>query len=271
MQYKDILINGISLVSKRWNITLIPESIPAKRGENVSVPYLDGRRFVKKNYDERREILNMYVLPFDESGMVPAGKTIRQQLEENIEYLKWLFGSSGRLLEYRKKMIDDTWRKAYVEVTSVIQFDRKTEGSNYRIFSVELLFPEPFFYDETETSDIVSPDQSTYSFVHNNKGTAMAKKMSIELSGGLINPKIINETMGVWFQVNQSITAGTTVTLDTEKFEVTDNNGNNLIHTIIHSGDPIWMIFASGDKSLKVICDSTPNGTITFKYNAHYF
>lgn len=270
MKCKDILINGVSLVSKRWNVTSIPEGIPAKRGENISIPYLDGRRFVKKNYDERRETLNMYVLPFDESGNVPSEKTLSEQLEENVEYLKRLFGSSINLLEYRKKMMDGTWRKAYAEVSSVIQFERKTETSRYRIFSVELLFPDPFFYDEAATAETFNPNLSTFSCTHNNKGIAMAKKMKIELTGGLINPKLINETTGVWFQINQSITAGTTVTLDTEKFEITDNLGNNLIHTIIHSGDPIWMIIASGDNSLKVICDSTPNGAITFKYNAHY-
>src|SRR5664280_2450986 len=97
---KEIQINGVSLIDRRWNIQYIPEGMPKKRGSNLTIPYADGEKWVKKNFEARSETLNMWVLPFDETGRIPQGKTAREQLEENIDYLKGLFGFSG-LAEYR--------------------------------------------------------------------------------------------------------------------------------------------------------------------------
>lgn len=267
---KDIQINGISLISPRWNIQAIPENTPGRRGTNSIVPYSDGGRFVKKNYEQRTEILNMWVIPVDEYGNFPTNKSLRQQLEENVEYLKQIFCSSMGLLEYRKKMVNGTWRKASVEVTSVIEFQKPTETAIHKVFSVELHFPDPFYYDEIETSQIITPNAAIFSIIHNNKGTAMAKKMEIILSGGLVNPKISNEDLGIWVKINQAITVGNTVTINTETFDVKDNARNSLIHTLTHAGDPIWFILKPGNNNLKITCDSIPNGAVTLKYKAPY-
>lgn len=274
MVEKDIQINGTSLISPRWNLQYIPEGIPGKRGDNVTIPYADGERFIKKNFEARTETLNMWVLPFDEMGKVPREENtgrplISEQLEVNIEILKVLFGFAGSAT-LRKKMMDGTWRKATVEVTNAIQFERKTETANHRIFSVELRFPDPYFYGETQKVEITTPTSMEFTWIHNHPGTGVAKKMTIELAGGMENPKLKNKTTGAWLQINQAIDAGSTIIIDTDKFTVLDKLGSNFIHTISHGGDPIWMTTNPGDNEMELTCDTTPGGTVTIKYYPNY-
>jgi len=266
---KDIQINGISLITHCWNLQYIPEGIPKKRGNNLTIPYVDGDKFIKKNYEPRTEILNMWVLPLDVTGVIPQGKTAREQLEENIEYLKNLFGFSGTAT-YRKRMADGTWRKATVEMVSALQFERKTDADLHRMFSVDLYFPDPFFYSETQKVETTTATTAEFTWTHNHPGSAVTKKMIIELTGAFENPKIKNKTTGAWLQINQAIDNGSTIIIDTDNFTVLDELGNNLIHTITHGGDPMWLTAAPGDNEMLLTSDTTPSGTITIKYYPNY-
>jgi hypothetical protein len=267
---KDLQFGGVSLIDQRWGITFIPDTIPARRGENIVVPYLDGARFVKKNYDQRTETINMWVTPYDQTGVIPSGKTPKQQLEENMDYLKSLFGSPVGLVAYRKQMDNGSWRTANVEVSNAIEFTKPDDFSIHRVFSVELRFPDPFFYAEIATSDTITPNSAAYSITHINPGTAVAKKLLIFNNGGLVNPKIENLDLGVWAKINSSIASGAIVTVDTGGFAVTDSNGNDLIQTFAHSGDPAWMLLKPGVNNMKLTCDETPTGNISLQYFAPY-
>lgn len=267
---RELQFNGVSLIDPRWNVSTLPESVPARRGDNVQVPYLDGARFMKKSYDQRTETLVMWVLPVDASGDVPADKTCWEQLEENVDYLKGLFGGPGGLVPYRRRMLDGTWRAAQVEVSNTIDFTKPDDAPNSRAFSVELRMPDPFFYAEAETNETHTPDAAAYSFTHVNNGTAHAKKMQIILSGGLSNPKLENVDMGVWLQINSAIAEGTTVTIDTDAFTVVDNAGNNLVQSFNHSGDLSWFLLHPGTNNLKLTCAETPTGNVKFRYFAPF-
>jgi len=267
---KEIQIDGISLTSKRWNLEYVPEGIPKKRGNNLTVPFMDGARWVKKSYEQRTDNLNLWVLPKDENGSLLEGKTEAVQLEENIEYLKQLFGVSG-LITIDKKMNDGTWRTAKAEIVDTLEFERKSETDRHRVFSVGLQFPDPFWYAATQEIETFTPNAVSYETTHQNPGTAENRKMQIKLTGGLTNPKIENTTTGVFLKLNDTITTGTTVTIDTEKFTVTDQAGNNLLNSLIHSGDMAWLSLAAGANSLKITMDEAPSGRIEFKYYPAYF
>jgi hypothetical protein len=273
MAKKDFEFNSVSLVGPQWNIEYIPEGLPKRRGGNVQIPYLDGERYAKKLYAPRTDTLNMWVSPFDSTGKIPSGKTAKEQLEINMEYLKGLFGVSG-LVPIRKQMPDGTWRKAYAEVANGLEFERKSNGANWRIFSLELIYPDPFWYAEDEITKVYTPSSTSYSCSLNNTGTAPIRKMEIEFEGALVNPKLENLTTGVFIKIAGSISSAVIVTADTEAFTCIDDVAgvnNNWISSLTHSGDTAWFTLNSGSNSLKIYTDEAPAGTVTVKYYPAYF
>lgn len=267
---KEIQINGISLNSKRWNVEYIPEGIPQKRGSNIIVPFLDGARWVKKSYDQRTDNLNIWILPRDENGILSNGETLKEQLEENMEYLKRILGISG-LIIVSKRMTNGTWKTAKAEIVNAIEFTRKNKADKHSVLSVGLQMPDPFWYATTQEIETLNPNAVSFECTHQNPGTVESKKMLIVFTGGLMNPKIENLTTGVFLKLNDTLNAGTTVTIDTEHFTVKDQDGNNRLNSLIHSGDISWLSLAAGNNNLKISTDETPTGSITFKYYPAYF
>jgi phage-related protein len=267
---KEIMINGTSLNSKRWNVEYIPEGIPQKRGSNITVPFLDGARWVKKSYGERTDNLNIWILPKDENGVLPIGTTPEEQLEKNMEDLKQILGISG-LVTVDKKMNDGTWRTAKAEIVNSIEFTNKNKSDRHVVISVGLQMPDPFWYAIEDKAQNISPNSTSYELTHLNPGTAESRKMQIILTGGLKNPKIENLTTNVLLKLNETITIGSTITIDTEKFTVKDQAGNNLLNSLIHSGYISWMSLAAGNNNLKITTDEVPNGTFKFQYKPAYF
>lgn len=263
-----IEFNGTILNTKAYNVDSFLPGTPAKRGENLSIPFLDGKRFVEKRFDERVITLNMWVRGVDTSGKVPAGKTPKQVLEENVETLKALFASPIGQVSFKYMMKDGTtYRKAMVEVANVIEFERM--GSTAK-FSVDLVLADPFFYAESYTSDKKNLTVTPYSWTHNNPGSAIAKKMEIILTGSLQEPKIENTTAGVWLQYNGTIASGETVTIDTKNFTIMKGT-ENMIAGMTHYGSQEWFMLYSGANSMKVTCNGTPDGSVELKYYAPYF
>lgn len=263
---KDFEFNGVSLVDKRWDIEYIPEGIPKKRGTNTVIPYADGARFSKKLYDQRTVTLNLWVWHCDANGVFKG----REQLEENMEYLKQLLGIPG-LVQIRKQMIDETWRKSFVEVVDAIDFQRKDGSDPHRVLSLSLQFPDPFWYSENQEIIQITPTSANYSYVLNNPGTAPLRKMQILLADGLSSPKVLNNTSNVYLKLNKTIADGETITVDTEKFTALSSLDGNVINSLIHSGDMSWMLLHAGDNNLTISGDEMPIGTITFKFYPAYF
>lgn len=271
MASKDFEFNGVSLISPRWNIQYIPEGIPKKRGNNVQVPYADGETWVKKSYESRTDVLNMWIKPVDATGVLPVGKAPKEQAEINVEYLKSLFGIPG-LVVVRKKMADGTWRKGHAEIVNAIEFAKKVDRANYLIFSVELHFPDPFWYSETLTTVEIAPTSAAYTFSVTNAGTAPIKKMDIIYStGGFSSPKLENLSTSAWMKIDETISSGTELTVDTEACTVLDDDSANHFSALKHSGDTNWMTLLSGLNNMKLSCGSTPGGTVTIKYYPAYF
>ena len=263
-------INGTVLNTLAYNIETFPESIPARRGENLGIPFLDGKRFVKKHFEERTVTLNMWVRGRDADGNPVPGKTERQVLEENTETLKKLFGAPRGQAAFRYKLKDgSTWRKALAEVVNVISFNKEMSGTVAR-FSVDLLLADPYFYAESYTTDTKPISATPTEWTHNNPGSAPAKKMLITFSGSLAAPKLENVSAGVWIQYNATIGSGETVIFDLENYTITKGS-TNMISVLKHQGDPAWFLLDPGNNSLKVTCDEAPSGSVEIKYYAPYF
>ena len=262
--------NGTVLNTMAYNIETYPEIVPPRRGENLGVPFLDGRRFVQKHFEQRTIPLNMWVRDKNVDGNPVPGKTEKQVLEENTSALKQLFGAPRGQVSFRYKLRDGaTWRKAMVEVVNIITFDKIAAGLAAK-FSVDLLLADPFFYAETYTTDPETLTVTPHEWTHNNPGTAPAKKMLITFSGSLAAPKLENVSTGVWVQYNTTIAGGETVVIDTENFTVM-KGATNMISVLKHQGDPAWFLLDPGNSNMKVTCDETPSGSVEIKYYAPYF
>jgi hypothetical protein len=267
LQYE---FNGTVLNTMAYNIETYPESVPARRGENLSVPFLDGRRFVQKHFEQRTISLNMWVRDRDVDGNPVPGKTERQVLEENTTALKKLFGAPRGQVAFRYKLRDGTtWHKAMVEVVNIITFEKITGGLAAK-FSVDLFLADPFFYAEAYTTDAKALTATPTEWTHANPGTAVAKKILITLAGSLNTPKLENVSAGVWIMYNGVIGGGETVIIDTTNFTVY-KGATNMISVLKHQGDPAWFLLDPGNSSLKVTCGEVPTGNIEIKYYAPYF
>lgn len=262
---------GIALNTPAWNVEQISEGIgvPGKRGENLQVPFLSGRRWKKKIFDDRHVILNFWVRGVDKTtGLVPAGQTQYETLLQNIDYLSGIFGSRGQKT-LRRTFPDGTYREAQAEVYNSLPFPI-VHPQRHAKFSVDFLLADPFFYAPSKTTDTQTVNETTEEYTVNNPGTAPATKMIITLDGPLESPKIENTTTGVWLQYNGSIGTGEQVVINTEDFAC-ELDGDNMISAIKHAGDMSWMILDPGDNSIEITCDSAPSGSAKFEFYAPYF
>ncbi len=92
----------------------VPEGIgtPGLRGSNLQVPFQNGKRWIKKRYDERIVMLPMWVRGLDSlTGKLPSGKSKNEALYENIDYLSGVFGKRGQFV-LKRILPDGTEREA---------------------------------------------------------------------------------------------------------------------------------------------------------------
>jgi hypothetical protein len=113
-----------------------------------------------------------------------------------------------------------------------------------------------------------------------NPGTAEECKAVITLTGPLTNPKIINLTAAnyygglftgyVWVGYMGVIGGGHSVTIDCANFTAVDETGSNVVGNIVHSGAPSFMVFMSGNNSMRVEDDIATTGLVTVEFYPPY-
>lgn len=262
--------NGVSLQSEAWSVAAESTKgigIPSKRGSDLNVPYIYGERHRLKMFAPRVISLPMWVRAVDsQTGLVSAGKTARDQLHANIDYLSSIFTTRTQA-KLRRTFPDGAYREAQAEVVSEVEFQRNSP--RYARFVVDFYLADPFFYGTSKESETTDIDSNPESWTHTNPGTAPAVKMEIKFTGPLDKPKLTNTTNNIWVQYNGAINSGEVVTIDTAAFTV-DKDGDNMISALKHEGAPQWFILERGDNALKVTCDSAPGGSVRIRYYPAY-
>jgi hypothetical protein len=107
----------------------VPEGIgtPGLRGSNLQVPFQNGKRWIKKRYDERIIMLPMWVRGLAPlTGKLPSGKSENEALYDNIDYLSGVFGKRGQHV-LKRILPDGTVREAIAGGVQACQF-RKDSG-----------------------------------------------------------------------------------------------------------------------------------------------
>ena len=262
--------DGVDLCTKAWSVIEVAQGIgtPGFRGGNIQVPFQNGKRWIKKRYEERVIMLPMWIRGVDHiTGKVPDGHTEKEKLFDNIDYLTKLFGHRGQYI-LKRTLPDGSIRQAQAEVYSPINFVKKLP--RYAMFAVEFLLSDPFFYSLEKVEDTKIVEGTTTSWVHNNLGTAPVTKAVVTLTGPLESPKIECVDSGVWLQYMGSIGSGETVVINTEDFTC-EKGGMNMISAIKHGGDAYWLVIDSGDSQMKVICSIASSGSVKIEYYPAYF
>ena len=261
--------DGVDLQTKAWGIYEVSDGLgtPGFRGENIQIPYQDGKRWIKKRYSDRVLVFLMWVRAVDPTtGVVPTGKTPDQVLYENIDVLSRLLGSPEQHV-MEKQMPDGSTREAAVEILRPVKFSRKPLGLSK--FALELSMADPFFYGTELYSDLQLISQSSFSWIHANPGTAPATKLSLVLTGPLESPKLECLETGTWIQYQGSIAIGETVTIDTADFTC-EKDSLNVISAIKHGGDANWLMLAAGENHLTLISNAT-GGSCQITYFPAFF
>jgi len=258
-----------SLQTKAWGIYEVSDGLgtPGFRGENIQIPFQDGKRWIKKRYSDRVLIFLMWVRSVDPTtGVVPSGKTPDQVLYENIDTLSRLFGSPGQHV-LAKQLPDGTSREAAVEILRPVKFSRKPLGLTK--FALEVSMADPFFYGTVLYSDQQLISLPSFAWIHSNPGTAPATKLSLVLTGPLESPKLECLETGTWVQYQGNIATGEAVTIDVADFTC-EKDGLNVISAVKHGGDESWLTLNAGENHLTITSGAT-GGSCQILYYPAYF
>lgn len=82
-----------------WSVVETSEGIgtPGLRGDNIQLPFQNGKKWIKKRYDTRIVMLPMWVRGLDPIiGKLPSGLSSNEMLYQNIDYLSKVLGASGQ-------------------------------------------------------------------------------------------------------------------------------------------------------------------------------
>jgi len=267
MTFRKIYFNGFLLTTEAWNVESLPSSVPERRGDNIVIPYKNGARHVRnKPFGQRRPVLNMWVAPTDAYGVLIEGRTEREQLEINLEYLKSIFAVAGQV-PLRVQMLDGSYRTAQVEVVSEISFIKEQPTISAKM-SVEVLMADPLYYGETLVTETIELTSGSVSIALSNSGTASVEKGNIRITGPASNLKINNTTNGISCTFTGDIEVNEEVLIDLDAHEVTLDE-ENVLGYLIHAGDPHWFVLNAGGNNIELTCD-TFGGSMEFNYYPAY-
>ena len=252
------MFNGISLSARgKWDVENVIEGIgiPKFRGNDLSVPFQHGNRWIKKRFDSRKVVLSMWIKGTD-----------RADLDDHIDAFLTAIGNPGLHTLSRTLRSGET-RQAQAELCAEIHFVRKNPG--YAKFALELELADPFFYGTGKATDVKTVVSSPITWTHVNAGTAPTTSMVITLEGPLSNPVLKNSSTGVWIQYVGTILSGESVVLDTKHYTCLQGE-DNMISIVKHGGDAYWMILDAGNNNLELETDVI-GGRVTIEYYPAYF
>lgn len=261
--------NGVNLNTKAWSVIEVPEGIgtPGLRGSNLQVPFQNGTRWIKKRFNERVIMLPMWVRGLDPlTGNQPSGANETELLYRNIDYLSQVFGKRGQH-SLKRVLPGGTVREAKAEVYRPVSFAKKQAG--YANFAVEFLLADPFFYDTVKVQETKIINTASFSWSHNNIGTAPVTNLTITLTGPLEAPKLEFLENGIWLQYQGTIGGADSVVINAGDFSCY-KNGVNMLSAIKHGGDAYWAILEAGYNSLR-IGSAVSGGSIKLEYYPAYF
>lgn len=241
------------------------ELVPARRGNNVTIPGRRGQRATTKTLDSRSETWRVVVDHRDDDGTMEATRLGRMEgLNDNLDALAAVLARSGLVpITWRRRM-DDGWQVLSAEAEAAAAIPVTRYGTDLAGLVIEWVFPDPCWYDEQVTATVLlSPDLGL-----TMPGNVPAEDLVVRFNGPLTNPRLTNTvfTPSVWLQFNGSIAAGQYVELDTERMTALRNGTVNVIGSVTSGGSARWMALRAGVQTLALTASAgTGNCTVTYR------
>ena len=214
--------------------------LPPKRNENALIPLVDGRIHATKFFDQK-------TISF---GIEVHEKNIRK-LEDKFDTIKQLFGA--RTQQYLQYLSSTGIRRALAEVVGQIGPVRDTDPLVAKIV-VDFLLAEPFMRSDTLYSNEINPvDANPKPMTVVNAGTAEERAAIITFTGAMGTPKLLHVASGIYVQYNAALAGGHYVVIDCRNYTALLDGSTNVINSIVHSGDPCFMVFQPGNNVMSII------------------
>lgn len=251
--------NGVSLQTFAKNIESLAGrfSPPPLRGDDITIPFMPGDRWVPKVAGSRVIPLAMWVRGWDDNGGRSADS--QQKFLDNWRYLRNVLWTPGKQIALQKRFyIDGVMRTA----TAMAEFNGGLEpsmiGSNAAKFVVDLKLADPYFYDDIETTKTLVTGSNTMIV----PGDADTRNIMVSFDGSRTNPKIVNTTLNpdVSLEYRGGISSGSSVSVNVAGFSAytSPNGAANFDSTglIRHTGSPHWLVLGDGSNTLVLSSDS---------------
>lgn len=242
-------------------VTLVSDSLklPERRGENVLIPFQDGRAFTEKKFEQRTMSLGLEIV---EDSLTA--------LESKMDTVKALFGK--RSLGALAQTLEDT-------SVRTLQAEYRGDLNPIRISPVsvkmilEFIAPDPLFRGATLFTNTTVINASPKTYTITNPGTADERNPKIELAGPLNNVVITNTTNGKILRYNASIASPRVVTIETNangEYVATTDLGVNVIGNVTHEGDTALFVLDADDNDLSVVDATHTTGSVTIEFYPPY-
>lgn len=241
-------------------VTMVSDSLmmPEKRGDNILIPFQDGRLHVTKFFEQRSMAIGLEIV-----------EETRAALESKMDTVKALFGSRslGSLVQ---TLEDLSVRSLQVEYAGSLDLTPVSPVSVKMV--LEFIAPDPYFRGSTLLSEIQVIDANPKTFTINNPGTADERNPKIILTGPLDHVTITNTTNSVSISYNAAIDAPRIVTIEKtgRDYVVTDDLGANMIGNISHAGSEALFVLNAGDNDMSVVDAVATTGSVALEFYPPY-
>lgn len=247
--------DGVSLQTFAQNITTLGGrfSPPPMRGDDITVPYSPGQRWIAKTPDSRIIPLAMWVRGWNADGSRPTDTA--RKFDENWRTLRNLLWQPNRQIALKKKFwVEGVLRSA----TALAQFEGGLEptmkGRNGAKFVVDLKLADPYFYDdELKTFNLVNGDQTIIV-----PGDVETRNLLLTINGSRNQIKVISKTVAPDIQVEYyaALNTGDTAVIDVINYKATTTPSGLAAYTstgkIRHAGAPHWLGIAAGSNLMNL-------------------
>jgi len=244
------------------------DELPPLRGEDVMVPSIRGRRFARKQADEKRLTLALWVQSMDAAGGLTSSSP-KAQVRANLDALYALLGSrtQGQL---ERVMPDASIRAAAAEVVAIGNIEDDFAGEAIGL-TADFLLADPAFYGAAVAPSQATPASPT-NFTVTNPGSLSTHRVVLTFNGPIANPRIANLSIdagGSYFlECLVTVAAGKQLVIDCGAFTAA-NDGLNAIGSVRHSGGFEFFRLEPGANNLRVTA-TTPGGSVVVGYSPPY-
>lgn len=234
-------VDGDGLNNYAWNISTIGgrSGLPPKRGSNIPRGNRPGTTWIRKPHDEKKRSLAMWVRGSDRWGNVQADQHVA--FNDNLRHIRQMFGVSDRLIEITRRVRFSDSEGLVVmsaQAECVGELEPTMSGPNMGSFTVDLVFPDPYWYAPSQSAHgVLTPDISTgvgdplidpvgfggvqhYDVLIGVGGDLPARPV-FSINGPVVAPYLTNVTTGENFRWQSSLSAGEVLVVDCLEQSVT--------------------------------------------------